>query len=306
MPSGRLMGLARVAWGAAVLAAIAAVLWRSRADILRMLEDLPAWMLLASGVVTCVSKFMLGENARLAAATAGIRLDYATATRLYNLSQLGKYVPGSIWQFVGRAAAYRNLGAEYAPIRNALVTESAWIIGGAAATAVVFAGPVLLKVLDESLPRLVRWWLAIGALLLVAAFAGLLAWRRAQMLRYLRSAVPGIRALAVQAGIWLSLGLAFWVLVRACGMPAPAPFCVGLFAAAYAIGFLVPIAPAGLGIRDGILALGLLPYAGAGEAIAVSAISRVIYLAVELLLVLLQDRFFRLASMVRKARAPLP
>jgi hypothetical protein len=300
------MVVARIAWGTAVLVAIAAVLWRSRADILRMLEELPAWMLVASAAITCAAKFLLGENARIAAATTGIRLDYATATRLYNLSQLGKYVPGSIWQFVGRAAAYRGLGADYVPIRNSLVTESAWIIGGAAATAAVLSGPVLLKVLDESLPPLVRWWLAIGALLLAAALAGLLAWRRAQLFRYLRSAVPSVRALVVQAGIWTSLGLAFWVLVQACGIPAPASFCIGLFAAAYAIGFLVPIAPAGLGIRDGILALGLLPYAGAGEAIAVSAISRVVYLAVELLLVVVQDRLFRILGAGRRARAPLP
>jgi uncharacterized membrane protein YbhN (UPF0104 family) len=289
-----------------VLAAIAAVLWRSRADILRMLEQVPSWMLAASFLCTMAAKFLLGENARIAARHGGIELDYATAARLYNLSQLGKYIPGSIWQFVGRAAAYRNLGAGYGAIRDSLMTESLWVVGGAGAIGLTLSGSAIVGILDQGLGPVVRWWFIGGFALVVLAAAVMLFLRRSALLRYLRSAIPTPRALLVQAGIWALLGTAFWVLAHACGMPAALGFSIGLFATAYAVGFLVPIAPAGLGVRDAILTLGLMPYASAGEALAVTAVSRLIYLAVELLLVAIQEPLFRKLAPRPSADPPGP
>ena len=88
------------------------------------------------------------------------------------------------------------------------------------------------------------------------------------------------------------LGLAFWALARGCGLPIGLLFATGLFAGAYAVGFLVPFAPAGLGVRDAILTLGLLPYMPAGEALAVTVLARVVYLVVDVGLGLLQGPGF--------------
>jgi uncharacterized membrane protein YbhN (UPF0104 family) len=293
-------------WGICVLVAIAAVLWRSRADILRMLDQVPLWMLAGSFLCTVAAKFLLGDNARIAARRSGIELDYATAARLYNMSQLGKYIPGSIWQFVGRAAAYRNLGAGYGAIRDSLMTESLWVVAGAAITGLVLSGHAIVGILEHGVGPVVRWWFAGGFLLVAVVMVVLLLLKRTALLRYLRSAIPPPRALLVQAGIWLLLGTAFWVLAHACGMPAEFGFSIGLFATAYAVGFLVPIAPAGLGVRDAVLTLGLMPYASTGEALAVTAVSRLIYLVVELLLVGIQEPLFRKLAPRAPAASPPP
>ena len=277
-----------------MLVAIAAVLWRSRADILLMLEQVPVWMLAASFLCTMAAKFLLGENARIAARKSGIILDYPTATKLYNLSQLGKYIPGSVWQFVGRAAAYRNLGAGYGAIRDSLMTESLWVVMGSAVIGLMLCGRTIVGVIQRSLPSLVLWWFLGGFVVVSMLLLALLFLKREALLRYLMSAVPTPRAILVQCGIWLLLGLAFWILAYACGMQAGIGFAIGLFAISYAVGFLVPIAPAGLGVRDAVLALGLLPYASPGEALAVTAVSRLLYLAVELLLAVVQVPLFRM------------
>lgn len=292
--------IAKWTWAVAVVAAVAVVLWRSRVDVARMLRDFPAWALLASFGLTSAAKLLLGENARLAAANHGLDLGYGRAARLYNTSQLGKYIPGSIWQFVGRAASYRELGAGYATIRDALLTESVWIVGGAAAFGAVLGGPALMRSIAVSLSPLVRLWFMAGFAAAALLLAVLLVARRARLLGYLRAAAPGPRACLVQAGIWLLLGLGFHVLCAGSGIAIPVVFSIGLFAAAYAMGFMVPIAPAGLGVRDGILVLGLLPGAGSmGEAIAVTALARIIYLAVELVLVGVQGP---VSGIVRAAR----
>jgi glycosyltransferase 2 family protein len=289
------MFAAKWIWGIGILLAVSLLLWRSREDIVAMLGQLPLWMLAASFVPLLAAKFLLGENARIAANRSGISIGYVDATRLYNLSQLGKYLPGSIWQFVGRAAAYRSqFGASFERIRNSLLTESLWVVGAAFVVGGVLCGAPLWKFLVNNAPTGLLWWLTalVGMGLMVAAV--LFATRRRALLHYARSAIPTPRALIVQAGVWLLLGLSFWILVRACGMQAGLLFSIGLFAGGYALGFLVPFAPAGLGIRDAVLTVGLLPYAPMGEALAVTVVARLVYLTVDLLIVVLQDPLFRM------------
>ncbi len=277
------------AWIVLVVAVAGLMVWRSRGDIAAMLAQMSAWWLAASTVLLLAAKMLLAENARIAAVRVGLSLDFPTAARLYNLSQLGKYLPGSIWQFVGRAAAYRDRGGEYGQIRDCLLIETLWLIAGAVTVAVALSGATILAVVMESLTPLALGWLA-G--LLAAGGLGLfilLIARRNLVTSWLRLAMPSPAVIAVQAGIWTLLGLSFWVLAWACDMDVAVLPAIGLFAGAYAIGFLVPFAPAGLGVREGILVLGLLPWAAAGEALAVTVMARLIYLLVELGLALVPE-----------------
>src|SRR5690606_6653066 len=148
----------------------------------------------------------------IAATRNGISLDFPTAARLYNLSQLGKYVPGSIWQFVGRAAAYRRRGAAYGAIRDALLIESLWIVAAAALVGLLLTGPAVIGLVAGSLSAAVAWWLVGGISAVALGVLFVLAWKRQVALRYARMALPTARVVIVQAAIWALLGLAFWVL----------------------------------------------------------------------------------------------
>lgn len=294
---------AKWAWVGCVLVAAGVIVARSWDDITAMLRDLSWWWLGASVLLTAAAKLFLGENARIAAVRCGIGIGYVEAFRLYNLSQLGKYLPGSIWQFVGRAAAYRHLGAGFAPIRDALLCESLWIVVGSAAVGALLTGPAIVAILAGSVSTFVAWWLGAGFALAALAVLAAAIWKRALLHRYALLALPPPRAVLVQACIWVLLGLAFWVLARACGLSVGPLFAIGLFAAGYAVGFLVPIAPAGLGIRDAVLTLGLMPYVPAGEALAVTVMARIVYLFVDLALALGQDL---LLAPFRGSRPPGP
>ena len=286
-------------WVVAVLAAATVIIVRSWGDIDAMLRTLSWDWIAASLALTTAAKLFLGINAHVAARRCGIDIGFLDAFRLYNLSQLGKYLPGSIWQFIGRAAAYRHLGAGYGPIRDALICESLWIVAGASVVGVVLTGPTLLGILAGSLSSFVVGWLGAGfGLALVAALAALL-WKRAALARYVRLARPPVRAILAQACIWLLLGLGFWVLARGGGLSVGPVFAIGLFAAGYAVGFLVPIAPAGLGVRDAVLTLGLMPYVPAGEALTITVMARIVYLVVDLALALGQDVVFALGGLRR-------
>jgi uncharacterized membrane protein YbhN (UPF0104 family) len=70
---------------------------------------------------------------------------------------------------------------------------------------------------------------------------------------------------------------------------------VGLYALAYAIGFLVPFAPAGIGIREAILVAGMSTLISTEEAIVLASLNRIIYIILEvgIVLILIQFKFYK-------------
>jgi uncharacterized membrane protein YbhN (UPF0104 family) len=199
---------------------------------------------------------------------------------MVSISQLGKYVPGGIWHFVGRAALYAEQGLRPAAIINVLVHENTWQWASA-----ILIGTCLL------LPHFVQqlgWPLSGGGLFLCLLPALLLVWWATFQLarRWFPVAEAGIaakqwRTLCVQLGAWLCFGFSFWMLLPGLGGTATFAFTTGLFAGAAFAGFLVPLAPAGLGVREFVLTAGLSQYMPMYEAVTCAAVSRLIWIAVE-------------------------
>jgi hypothetical protein len=79
--------------------------------------------------------------------------------------------------------------------------------------------------------------------------------------------------------VWFVYGIAVFVLVPD---SYQANFSVllasvGAFCIAYAAGVVIIVAPAGLGVREGVITFLLSPYLGLTNAIAVAVVTRVIH-----------------------------
>jgi glycosyltransferase 2 family protein len=206
---------------------------------------------------------------------------------LYFKGQLGKYLPGSVWQYAGRAAMVRSRGV---PVQVGLVSLAVEVVASAAAAAIV-----ALLVLP------VAWtlagWAALAALTAVSAA---LRRRIAAGIHRLRlRAVPVARldratlaaglqslpaAVALYVLVWVAYGLGFWLTARALfAVPASQlPLYIGVFATGWVVGFIVIFAPGGLGIRDAVIVALLSSRIGEAHAIALAAASRLILTAVDL------------------------
>jgi glycosyltransferase 2 family protein len=185
---------------------------------------------------------------------------------LFFQAQLGKYIPGSVWQYAGRAAVARAQGIPVRPVAVSLPIEflAAAVAGGA-------TGAFLLG-----------WW---GAAIVGAAVIVLLLIERPARIRAV--AVPTtIRATILFVPVWLLLGASFWLCARGL-VDAPATdlaFYMGAFAIAWLAGLLAVYAPGGLGVREAVLVAFLHGRIGAGDALVVAAASRLILIAVDLAL----------------------
>lgn len=274
----RVVGLLLVAASVAYLVALA----RQAADLPRL-----RWLRWDAGAVAAfaasVGLYQLALAGGAAAwtvllAATGERPRYLPVLAVQLVSQAAKYLPGNVAQYAGRTVLAARLGHAPANVLVTLVVETACaVIAG-----VAFA----LATLEEAL-----LWRA-GAVLLAVTAAGVLAgalFRRPGFRRLARlppegGGAPGLGAWLACIGCnWATfalLGLGAALLARAFfGAAAPFPRLAGVFAAAWVAGFVTPGAPAGLGVREAVLAGGLRPLYGPEVALALPLLFRLVTVA---------------------------
>jgi uncharacterized membrane protein YbhN (UPF0104 family) len=187
-------------------------------------------------------------------------------------AQLGKYIPGSVWQYAGRAVLARG---EAVPFRLVAVSVTVELAAAGLAGA-VFAS-------------LVAGLWSFVAVAAVAASAALLAWwtpfrqPRPGGLVQRRFSPPVVRALKATTGgallyslIWAALGIGFWLTARAL-FTVPlhdVGYYAGSFAIASLAGLIAFFAPVGLGVREAVLVALLRPRLGTADALLLAAVSR--------------------------------
>lgn len=188
---------------------------------------------------------------------------------LFFKSQLGKYLPGSVWQYAGRVSLAHNRGV---PVQRAFISIVAEVVYSAVAAAAVSS-------------LILGWVAACGVLVALALLLLTLASRRNL------SAVPvlvalraGPAAVVLYLIVWGLYGVAFWTTGRALfGIPvSDLPRYVGVFALAWLAGLVAIFAPGGIGVREAVIAALLKNKLGEADAIVLAATSRIVLTAIDL------------------------
>lgn len=280
-----LKNLAKWVWIAAVITFIVFFAIRKMDLIVQMFSLFTIDVLLGAAILVFAAKLCLVTNMMVATMQFNITLGWWDCFRIYNMTQLAKYVPGSIWQFVGRIAILRKHGIEMSVIRDSLLAEHLWVISSAALIACVM--------IWASSPEFFVDWLAgreidldlAWLLVMLVLVASVVFLSNHRLLRWLVRLSPPLKVIPVLIFTWLFLGFSLWVTLTSFTTNMPSPiYVVGIYSLAYVVGFMVPFAPAGLGIREAILTFSLMPYVGSDEAIFLAAINRIIYFIVEIVI----------------------
>jgi uncharacterized membrane protein YbhN (UPF0104 family) len=219
-------------------------------------------------------------------AALGTQFDYRRAAIVLAISQFGKYLPGNVGHHVGRLALARGAGIPLdAAVASILLETMLEVQAGVACS--LPAVELLLRVARDRLPS---HGAQADALLSLAACAGLVLagglgwfWFRGLETRPLRLATSGRSLVVAWAGLCGSFalgGTALYVLCTALSTTTGSWMDVaGVYAAAWLLGFLVPGSPAGLGIRELVLLLGLSPMYGTSSATMAAALLRLVTVA---------------------------
>jgi hypothetical protein len=215
-----------------------------------------------------------------------IDFTYIKSFVIYNITQLGKYIPGSIWQFVGKISMYKSAGLTNKTILDSILLETFWVVFSAFIVGLILIGITqheILLTLIQKIPSVVLLALVIVAVILM--FIPQLRPYRDKLLDYRKRLSFTPPSFGTALFIWLALGFSFWItLIPFSSAEIGLVYIIGLYALSYAIGFMVPFAPAGIGIRESILVLGLMPFLDINTSIILATLNRLFYIAIEIIL----------------------
>jgi dolichol-phosphate mannosyltransferase len=229
--------------------------------------------------------------------------------KVWARSFLLRYEPSGAIGFVYRVSARERVGASTAQVLTVTGYEQlAVVVAGAAAAVAGFlaAGvdpPVLAIVLFVAAavaavaarPRFVGGWLHDRLRARGIETAGPLRGRTLALM------------VALDAAGWIATGLGAWTLARALGATGglDAFLLLGAFALSWLLGVLVPLAPGGLGLREGSLVVSLAAAIGAGPATALALALRLASFAGELVAIAVAE-VAATALARREAATPAP
>ena len=237
----------------------------------------PDFGLLVASAIAYAASFFTSTLAWLAALRAiSVCVAAREALRVNSIAQIGKYLPGNVAHLFARGALLKQHGVRLKDYGISTVIEVSAIV--VAACIVAASGLALER--DALAPvSQVGTYLDFGsiavALAVVTVLAGVLISKRASTARF------GLAVLAFCASFLLA-GISFKLVASAFDFHSiNASVSIGFFAIAFLVGYLVPGAPAGLGVREAVLLICLAPLIGGAAALALSLTHRILSAATD-------------------------
>jgi uncharacterized membrane protein YbhN (UPF0104 family) len=274
----------------ALLAALFAVSQRE-AEVRAAVTDIPARDVALSSLLGLLFVVLSMFVWRSLLHDMGSKVSLRSAANMFLVSQLGKYLPGGLWNIV----AIAEVGADYKIPRRRSV--SAMMV----ATLVSVVTGLALAVLSIPLaPGAVTgryggaaiWALPLFAVVLAPPVLNQLLGAALRVLRRPPLEHP-VTARGVMVAVawsilaWLCAGGHVWTLATGIGLEPSVKtlaLATGGYALAWILGFVVVVTPAGVGIREVVLGAVLASQLGAGAVVAVVLLSRVILTVSDLFL----------------------
>ena len=274
-----------------VLAGAAAVyvVSKRRAELVVVLGHLGPMAVVASvfcGMLGTGASYLLWRQLLLG---LGVDPPRSESFHVFFVSQLGKYLPGSVWPVVAQMEFGKKTGIGR---RTMLAANALTLALGLAVGLIV--GAALLPLTSTSALRTFGWFFLFLPLLLALlhprTIPGLLDWLFTRIgrpplgQRLTWSAMWRAAAWALLS--WVMLGLHLYALTSGLGVTGPRVLAatIGGFALAASAGILFVPAPAGAGIRDVVLIATLGVSMTGAQALGVGLASRVLLIVVDLLM----------------------
>jgi hypothetical protein len=289
MTKKRLLELAKWLWIALVFIAAGYYLVSRWQKVAGYFQTIPLINLLLGAVALAGAKVILVALSKFAldSEADGDILPFRQVYQIVAITQLGKYIPGGVWHFVGRINAYVNHSASIKKSTWVLVKETYWLLSGAllfGALAGIYAGPNG-GLINRAGIQLSPAWLAVTTILLLCAWplSIVLFDRVINRHRKPLSAAKILQLVTIQVAAWALLGFSF-VLTNPVVQPGTILLQMSVYSFSWALGYVVIFAPGGIGIREGAITFFLAGTMGADNILIYSTAHRFLYVIIEVLL----------------------
>jgi hypothetical protein len=246
------------------------------------LEDLRFGYMILSWAGTLVALWLGSLSWWLILRTLGSSSDLGTVSFAHLTSNMAKYMPGYIWQFLGKAHLMRRQGISRRVLGVAMLYELVLIMSVGAVVAAIVAA-----IYPLGIPlALCRFFLVCGFIAAIIVVANPLIWKKIAIYldcdATLNVRMYSFAVLAILIG-WLCFGTSFWFLAAALTPVEISSWPIFLFSivGSSLLSLIIPLLPGGLGVRESALTFLLSPMLGAGLAALVATLSRLTWFVSE-------------------------
>jgi glycosyltransferase 2 family protein len=263
-------------------------LWDNFHHLPQMVWSVAAWMALLGSVLgTVTTVALISLMWRLLLLDQGVSIPYLKALEIVSISQMGKYLPGNVAHFTGRALLGAQIGIPVGKTVATMAVEAFWTLAISAsftlAALLLYVDGLKLGVLDDAHPG---YMAVLCAAMLMAPYLGARLFNRLfpALSRKLGHGTPlnpprAITAIVVSA----LMMLCFCILGTVLQLQTLVLFghaeghwmeLTLLYTVAWTAGYLVPGSPGGLGVREAVMIKLLAPILGMKLALGTSIAMR--------------------------------
>ena len=243
---------------ASILAAIGVVIVRNAGELSQWDWSFDPLRFSAAFVLAVATYPLFALGWRQCLLASGGEAQPGAAVRIFARSQLARYLPGSLWNFVGRALLCAREGIDRPAAVGSMVLENAATI---ACALLVFAAT--LPLWPSKLETAAKPALGVVAVLVLLILHPKVFARIVRLAaRVSLSHEPDIdlsfgqlvTIAAHYVAAWIVTGLAFWMFASSAhSLPIDGlPVLAGGFAVAWVTGFVAVFVPCGLGVREAV------------------------------------------------------
>jgi glycosyltransferase 2 family protein len=281
------MDVLKALWAVAVIAGGIYYVIKHYASAIGYLEHINLWKLVLAAVIIAAVRLLNVDLIEQSLVLVGWKENFKKTFSFISIAQLGKYIPGGIWQFVGRFEAYKEANITYKNMGKAFIIENVWMVAGSTLVSlafILFSQPAALaEKYGLHFSNALFIWLGIISLLLWLVTLFLSA--RIMRPRSERISPKKIARLFIsQTLFWVLAGVSFYCLFSQYNSFKDLLFSIGAFGISYLAGYIIIIAPGGIGVREYVAVLLFSLMFTSTEIGIYTIVHRLLYTLIEFLL----------------------
>ncbi len=284
MKKNKFIDILKWAWMVVVLAAGVYYVVRNYQSALDYLGTIKTSGLVLSTLFIIISRLLNVDLIRESVKEVGWKPKKLEMFALISITQLGKYVPGGVWQFAARFGAYKSNQLTVKKMGKAFFLENVWVVLGGA------MGGLFFLLLGDPRPLLDRFGISLPAplmltlagLSIVIWLVGLFIFQRISHKQDSpgRSLVRSLRLFASHFLMYFTMGVSFFFLFSFLNED-DLLFTVGGYIISYLAGYIVIFAPGGIGVREVVSLAIFSGLAAQAELGTITIVHRLLYTLIE-------------------------
>jgi len=296
-------GVKKIAWRVLQVLVIGLIIYYIGLQLIKHWQEVKTydwqinvWYLAAALLSVTVTFFIFSSVWRMIVLSLDKRVSLAKSFKIAYLANLGRYIPGKIWQMFGMIYLAKKEGVtEEEAVTSFGLTQIFAIPSGLLSGLVFLAlSPGVLARYSE-IPFLTTGVIIVAAgifltSLIVVFFPRLTESIFNRVLTLIRRQPIRLRmnkslAAAIYGGYflaWSMYGFSFWIFLKGITLESAALLpMAGIFIIAYQVGYLFLLAPGGVGPREAMMTVMLAPFFGPGVPAAIAVAARIWLIAAE-------------------------